>query len=474
MSDETRKDAPLPSGDQEPTTGDGEGGLEATLPGAAEAAPDLLSEIGEGPVPPAAPGETERISDRFQPFYGREARGNMARRALLFVLLVGLGLWVLGLVVDSFIKSTPFRLEYTGAALCCFLLIGLLWKIISLEAKTGLAALTLGLLLAINQAAFSGLELDPVGLPAALAVPIFYCLALAAALLAAWLLWPAFKWPPLVLTLLILYGALAAALPLAAGGADLAAVVKGPALMGGWPIWLRPGWLTVQVFLPLGVLLFFILQVRVLLRPQYDKHWGFLFWALCLVLAAATGLVGLERTEAPVFPKFGPVIARVYPEAVVAAAAGPPPAEPAAPRPEATPPVPVEPPAAPIEVQPETAAPSGPAAGTETAPSAGMAPPPEEETAAAPAVPAPLEREPEGTAEWQRSLESLRAEVRELREALAAQQRLLETLLGILQSRPPEPVPEGGPGAPPPPLPPREELTPAPAPPAPPLDRDVT
>ena len=140
------------------------------------------------------------------------------------------------------------------------------------------------------------------GLPGKFIPSAFFCLVLAVVLSAVWLTWPRFFWPPLALTVVVLYAALAPILSFTAGGADLKTFLLGPPFMQGWPIFIRSGYLLVQVVLPLGAVLLLILQARTLFTRKSQTHWGFLYWALSLALASGIGLTGLGRAQQPVFP----------------------------------------------------------------------------------------------------------------------------------------------------------------------------
>ena len=258
----------------------------------------------------------EPARDGFKPFYKKEARMAGLMNLVLYFLLVVFGLGLLGFGIQVFLDAAPFRLEVATTVVIVFALVGFLWKTVSLEAKTGLAAAGVGLVLAEVFTVYGG----SMGLPwvsGTLVLAVVYCLSLAALLVATWLYWPRLFWPPLVITVLVLYAALDPALWLAAGATGSAeTLVSGPALMQHWPIYLRPGFLMSQVILPAGAILLLVLQVRTIMKPQYQSHWGFVFWALLLLLTSTTGLAVLERADYPAYPNFPALVARAYPRAL--------------------------------------------------------------------------------------------------------------------------------------------------------------
>lgn len=289
---------------------------EEQQPGAAgskEAAPAL--EMEERPAVESKPGTgpddsasapAGQVKEDFQPFYEKEAKAEVRSRAVksvfLYFLLVILGVGLIGLAVETFLKASPLRLEITTTAVICFALIGLLWKKITLESKAGLEALAVGVVIALSFVPHAQDGLGLWGLPGKFIPSAFFCLVLAAALLAVWLTWPRFFWPPLTLTVVVLYAALAPILSFSAGGAELKTFLLGPPFMQGWPIFIRSGYLLVQVVLPLGTVLLLVLQARTLFTRKSRTHWGFLYWALSLALASGIGLIGLGRAQQPVFP----------------------------------------------------------------------------------------------------------------------------------------------------------------------------
>jgi hypothetical protein len=234
------------------------------------------------------------------------------------------------------------------------------------------------------------------------------------------------------------------------GGAGLAEIVGGPYFAESWPIFIRPGWLMVQVFLPLGVLFFLVLQVRNMFRPQYEKHWGYVFWALFLAVAAFTGLVDLERNEKPAFPLFGPVVARVYPETAVQPAPTPGPKPTPAPSPKTEEPVVPEPAPPVVEPVPEPTPPAVEPTPEPFPPAEQLAP----EAASPPMEPAPEEAQPDmqppavqppeaetppldETEQLKNSVIRLEEEVARLKEELTAHEQALQMILERLRTQTP-------------------------------------
>ena len=258
----------------------------------------------------------EPARDGFKPYYKKEARVTGLLSLGLYFLLAVFGLALLGFGVQVFLDGAPFRLEVATTVIIVFALLGVLWKTISLEAKTGVAAAGVGLVLAEVFTVYGG-SLGLPWVPGELVLAVVYCLSLAALLVAAWLYWPRLFWPPIVVTVLVLYAALDPVLWLVAGATGpLETMVSGPAFMQHWPIYLRSGFLMVQVILPLGAVLFLVLQGRTILKPQYDSHWGYVFWALLLILTSTTGLALLERADYRAYPDFPALVAQAYPRAL--------------------------------------------------------------------------------------------------------------------------------------------------------------
>ncbi|MBW2061691.1 MAG: hypothetical protein JRI95_09035 [Deltaproteobacteria bacterium] len=265
--------------------------------------------------PSASP---EDVRADFQPFYEKEAkterRIRTASSVLLYILLAGLGLAMLGLLADVLLKASDFRLEVAAAVIVCFALVGVLWKSTSLEAKAGLAAVFLGLILAWPQIKFiqAGVA-APWTLSAELVWPLFFLLALIAIFLGIWLLWSRMAWLPLILSLLILYVALAPVFSLILGETKLDEIILGPSFMKGWPIFLRSGYLLGEVILPLGILLMLILQVRIVFKKHHQTHFGYFYWALFLILASTIGLSALEAQDEPVALPISRIVGTVEP-----------------------------------------------------------------------------------------------------------------------------------------------------------------
>lgn len=263
------------------------------------------------------PEDQEEIKTDFKPFYKKEAGFKKLNSFFLYFLLTVLYLGQIALGVQTFLDDAPFKLEVATIIIICLALTGVLWKIVSLEVKAGLAAVGVSGVLTVAWTVYG----RQINLPSPLAeyfYPVLLCLALLAMLTAIWKLWPRLHWLPIVLTLPVLYTALAPVWPFAGGGGGLDAIILGPPFMDQWPVFVRSGFLLFQAVLPLGAVLFIILQGRTLLRPQYETHWGFIFWSLSFLLISTVGLSGLERSEKATFPKFDPLIARFYPAAIPA------------------------------------------------------------------------------------------------------------------------------------------------------------
>ncbi|MEW6262114.1 MAG: hypothetical protein AB1641_03460 [Thermodesulfobacteriota bacterium] len=292
-----------PDGEAKPTTdqaGPGAGSISADEPSG-----------GPEKEQPRVP-EIETIPDNFQPFYHREARLGTLKKAALYLLLAALVSGLVGLVVDAYLRNAPFRLEATAIGVITLALIGLLWKMVSLESKAGLAAVGVSFILVLAQTLYDR-ELGLPGLPAGLIPPVYLCLVLAVGLFSVWFVFPRPVWLALLLSLVFIYPALAPAWLIYRGGASAPTVWLGPAFMDDWPVFLRPGWLLAQATLPLGSLLLLAAQAKSLMKPPFEKHWGFVFWCVSLVLASFMGLAGLERAGQPVFPNVSPVVSRLNP-----------------------------------------------------------------------------------------------------------------------------------------------------------------
>ena len=260
------------------------------------------------PDTPAAQVE-EAIRDDFQPFYEKEAKEEEKVRKIssvtIYILFAGLCLALAALVVDVLFYGTGFKLEITAAAVVCFALIGIFWKSISQESKAGMVAVTIGIVLLWPRIMFirAGLA-APWDISADFIWPILFLISPAAILFGIWLFWPRRGWIPALLSLPVLYVALSPVLSLVENATALAEIVEGPSFMGTWPIYLRSGYLLVEIVLPLGILLLLVLQARNLFRSHQKIHFGYLFWALFLVLAALIGFDGLEARDRPVAVPF--------------------------------------------------------------------------------------------------------------------------------------------------------------------------
>ena len=246
-----------------------------------ESVVDLTQEMGESTPPiedvPVSEPETraakiaEEIQADFQPFYEKEAKVEEKVRKIssvtLYILLAGLGLALAALVVDVLFYGTGFKLEITAAAVVCFALIGIFWKSISQESKAGMVAVTIGIVLLWPRMMFirEGLA-APWDISAEFMWPILFLISPAAILFGIWLFWPRLGWIPALLSLPVLYVALSPVWSLVENSTTLAEIVEGPSFMGTWPIYLRSGYLLVEIVLPLGILLLLVLQARNLFR----------------------------------------------------------------------------------------------------------------------------------------------------------------------------------------------------------------
>jgi hypothetical protein len=445
---------------------------------ALEEAPAILNMKPE-PDPGPGRGESakpEPVRDRFKPFYKKEAHLTSLKVMGLYFLLGVFGLGLLGFGVQVFLDGAPFRLEVATIVIIIFALLGFLWKTVSLEAKTGLAAAGVGLVLAVVFTVYGG-SLGLPYVPGELILAMVYCLSLAALLVAAWLYWPRLFWPPIAITVLVVYAALDPVLWLVAGAVGPAeALVSGPDLMRNWPIYVRPGFLMAQVVLPAGAILLLVMQGRTILKPQFASHWGYAFWALLLFLASTTGLAVLERADYSAYPNFPALVAKAYPRAL--------PPAPATVTPVVTPTddkqetVPTTA-AAPDTAQDQTATGAGPATDqaapesqTTTTPAPDAAAPPDEAAGtAAGSTPGLTDEQPPATAETappdetglaaesappvaatSEDLNALKAEVNDLKkqvtalqDRLQAQEMLIHSLLNYFgsdseQSGPPWPT----------------------------------
>ncbi len=289
--------------------------VDDTEPEAGSFEPETESVEAE-PIP--EPEKVLPVKDDFKPFYQKEARRGMMSSIVQYLLFILLGVWLVGSVVESFLVKAPFKWDLLAIGLIGLVLVGVLWKIISLEVKVGILAVAVGLCLTYAYAVYGG-QLGFPGLAPQLMLPIFFFLCLAAILLAVWKLWPRLHWLPIVITVVVAYTALAPIFYLVGGGSGpLTEIVTGPSFMSGWPIYIRSGYLMAQLVLPVGLVLFLILQVRTLFRAQYDTHWGFVFWTLFLIFGATVGLTALERANEPVFPTLGSTVAelKLFPAAI--------------------------------------------------------------------------------------------------------------------------------------------------------------
>ncbi|MBW2621982.1 MAG: hypothetical protein JRD68_03680 [Deltaproteobacteria bacterium] len=322
MGDEKKENADgLPEEDETTTPGNEDlNGLEAGTQVRHDETTQGLDEVvavteeavpaGESAAPASA--TEEEIKADFQPFYEKEAEVDEKVRKIstvaLYSLFAGLSLALAALVVDVLFFGTGFKLEITVAAVVCFALIGIFWKTISQESKAGMVALTIGIVLLWPRVMFirSGQE-APWDFSADYMWPVFFLISLAAILLSIWLFWPKLGLIPALVSLPVIFVALAPVWALVENAATLAEVVEGPSLMETWPFYLRSGYLLMEVILPLGVLLLLVLQGKNLFRSHHKIHFGYLFWALFLVMASLIGFNGLEAQGRPSAVPFGRV-----------------------------------------------------------------------------------------------------------------------------------------------------------------------
>ncbi|MBF0528326.1 MAG: hypothetical protein HQK55_03455 [Deltaproteobacteria bacterium] len=274
--------------------------------------------IPSAPLEPqstAASAETAP-RDAFAPFDKKTARKISVYRAGLYLVLAALGIMILTLGGQAVAGNIPYWLEVVTVVLATVALMGVLWKTISLEAKVGLAACGLGLILIIVEVVHGGSQLSLIGIPVGWYWPIWFAICLLSVTGGIWMAWSRPVWPPLVGTAVTLYTALAVVWPLIKGGADLKGLVLGPDFQALWPIYIRSGWLMIQVLLPLGILLFLGLQIRTLFRPQYERHFGHFFWALFLLMLTTVGMTSLERAGAPAWVEVDRLVSGIKPKAV--------------------------------------------------------------------------------------------------------------------------------------------------------------
>ena len=387
----------------------------------------------------AVPEDTPEAE--FKPFYKKEARQSASLNFGLFVVFVVLCLGLVSAAVSTLIFDAPFKLETTTIAVICFAVIGLLWKKISIQVKTGLAAFALGLQAAMAYTVYAAVLSWPPVVPDWVFLPALLCLVIVAALLAVWMLWPKLHWLPLVLSVIILYGAIAVVVLLIQGQGDATTVFSGPDFMAGWPVFLRSGFFLAQIVLPLGIVLFLILQARTLFRPQYASHWGFIFWALCLAAVWTVALAAMERANQPVFPHVTQLAARIHtpdittqPETTVSTPTTPVPAETTEPAPSTS-----QTESAPTEPGPEVVV-TPPAEPSEPAVTEEESTPPESTEESVTEFPSPEKPEPETepsqepsqeTTELRERVRALEEELGELNQRLEGQERLIRALLDV-------------------------------------------
>lgn len=393
----------------------------------------------------------EDIREDFQPFYEKEARTDrrtkIVSESVLFALLVGLGLGLIGLTVETLLLKTPCRLQVVTIAVICFALIGFLWKSTTLATRVGLAVLSVWGVLAVTSLFCGAVDLGFWRLSGSFIQAVLFCLALAAVLLTIWTLWPTLHWLPVALSVLVLYTALAPVSALVEQGMNVSQdYLLGPSMMAHWPIFLRPGYLMAQVMLPVGVILLLIHQSRTIFRGKYRTHWGFAYWALALVLSSAVGLIALERADQPVFPSLNRIAAQLSPETTLLTPATDQPAT-------ALPAVPLETPTA-------TESPSG---GTPAVGGEGQAA--QEDLQPGPETAPPSVAETDSQAELETLRErvtTLESQLKALQELVHNQDQMIRSLFNYLGSESKRPAPSEQPKGDDKPAPPKgpERATP--------------
>lgn len=430
MTNPQKTDQPVTPTSQE--TPRGESQTNAGMP-ATEATPVPPEE----PTAPSPTGPTaeEALRDGFRPFEKGSAQKIAVYRAFQYLLLAGFGVAVLDLGVEAVIRKVPYLLEVITIVLINLALLGVLWKTISLEAKVGLTACGAAAIFFIGEVIHgSGLP-SILGLPAGFFWPIWFSVGVLIAGVGVWRVWPKISWPSLVATVVIIFVTLAVVWPLRQGGADLKSLVLGPDFQNRWPIYVRSGWMLVQVVLPLGALLFLWLQGRTWFKPQYERHSGHVLWALFLIILSIVGLTGLDRAGTPAWPQVDRLIAGVKP--VPRSMATAPKSEP---RPETT----LHQPGSPPPKDQTTAIKSGDLPKPESTHDTAKGKPAETLPAPTPAPPktaiTPAETPPPNTEVLMR-LQNLEDLVRRMEERLEAREKMLEVLLEYLHSE--RPCPEG-------------------------------
>ena len=221
--------------------------------------------------------------------------------AVLHLVLFAFSIALIGLVIDAYIGKADDLLIMIATAVLCLALIGILWKTISIQSKVGLAILGIGLVLTWPHLPVRS---GPAGLPWVWTVeyvwPLAFGLALIVVLIGVWLLVYRKTWLALLLSIPVLYALSAPIGSLIEQKGALDRIVLGPSSLGGWPVYVLPGFLTVEVILPAGVLLMLVLQLRTLVSKHRRSHFGYIFWALFMILVSSVGLSALDKMGKPV------------------------------------------------------------------------------------------------------------------------------------------------------------------------------
>ena len=382
----------------------------AASPEAEPEAASALSLEAKAPEPYGKPPDLEETQEDFTPYTEKEARADRryhpSRFILLHLLWAALAVVLVGLTVDLVLNGSGYRLEGGLTVLIWLILLVLLWKTISLEAKIGMTVVAIGLLLALPYLPpTGGAMLPPWAFTAPFIWPLSMGMALAAVLVGLWFLWGRWMWLSIILSLLIAYCAVAPVSAFISQQTGLDQVLLGPEALTHWPIFLRPGYLAAEIVLPLGVVLMLILQVRTLASKRHRTHFGYFFWAAFLLLITVTGLSALDRQGQPVLVTFNRMVT--------------PGLETLGPASETSRLRPGE--AQPAPGTPEAAKPS-----PENKEGESSADRTEEGTSPAPQTPGLKEQG--GTASVESRLEALEREVQELRQRLRSQEDLLQTL----------------------------------------------
>lgn len=291
--------------------GEAEGASGADTPESAAPSPDLPA------VEKAAP-EDEKTD--FQPFYEKEARiekgYNSALSFFTYILFILSSVGFLVITLDILFMGSAYKLETAACAIIWLALTVLLWKTVSFQAKAGVSALAVGLVLAWpNIKSYPMLVDPPWVLTDPVIWPIFFGLALLIILVGIWFLAPKKPIIAIPATVITLYGALAPAFAIIDNKTGLADIVQGPGFSESWPIFIRSGYVLAEIILPLGFVLFIILQGRNIFR-KYDKtHTGHIFWALFLGLAMLIGMGSLQSQGHPVIVPVSAIAGLVNPNA---------------------------------------------------------------------------------------------------------------------------------------------------------------